>query len=390
MTKEIKKIALFSAYYPPHLGGVELFTKNLSEALGRKGVKVTVITSSSKDAKTDIDAGSKPCVVALPSLSIMGDRFPLILPSPHFFALRKQIEKEQFDGIVVNTRYYPISLLGCREAAKHGTSAVLIDHSSGPISSENNPLGTLMRQYESAMTKIIARQNPRFCSVSQRGLQWLQSINLPVSTVIPNSIDAEKYRHLSSEKNWRMALDLDEGTFLVTYAGRLIPEKGLPKLLQAMDEVNKSNKKIVLAIAGDGPLVADLQKNSSPHIRYVERLNQSDLSALLGASDCFCFPTEYPEGLPTVLLEAAAQNCAIIVSDCAGAREIIKDSSMGIVLTDVSSKAIADSILKLASDRVETRSMGLKVREHVERTFSWDATADKLLRFISASLNESF
>lgn len=379
----IRNIAIFSAYYPPHLGGVELFTKNLAESLIRRGIKVTIITSSSLSCASapSFDQKTGPQIITVPSISIMGDRFPIIIPSRRFFALKTLIDNTAFDGIVVNTRYYPISLLGCKEASRRKMAPVLIDHSSGPISSEKTPLGTLMRLYEKGMTRVIETCQPKFCSVSKRGLKWLETLRLPTSKVIPNSINAEVYRQLSSNKNWREALGLNDDSFMVTYAGRLIPEKGLPKLIEAIKGMDQSN--VVLVVAGDGPLAANLAECDLHHIRYVGKLSQSDLSALLACTDCFCLPTEYPEGLPTVLLEAAAQECAIVVSDCAGAREVVENASMGTVLPVVSAEAISKAINALVLNRSMAKEQALNAKKHIEETFSWEKTSSKLIEVIN-------
>ena len=385
MPKEIKKIVIFSAYYPPHIGGVERFTQNIADALIRKGIGVTVVTSSTSSEDYEVESvdSNGVHVLRLPSFSIFNDRFSLLLPSAQLFRLKQHLKEEDFDGYVVNTRYYPLCLVGCRLSEQNGKKPVLIDHSSGPISSEKGLFGSVMRFYERRITSKISKTQPFFCSVSLRGLEWLQRMGLDAHHVIPNSIDAKQYRLISSGRDWRSELCLQPSTFLITYAGRLIPEKGLPKLLGALESIRQFNDDIVLVIAGNGPLSSELMSCSNPHIKYVGTLNQNDLSALLAQTDCFCLPTEYPEGLPTVLLEAAAQCCAIVVSDCAGASEVVANDSMGIILPQATSSAIAQAISNCIADRTKTRAMGQNVRKHILSAFSWNHTADKLLAIIS-------
>lgn len=100
----------------------------------------------------------------------MGDRFPLMIPSKATFKQIKELTEAPFDGIVINTRYYPICLLGCRIVRVHNLRPVLIDHSSGPISNEKSPLGFAMRTYETINNRLIKSKRPIGCSVSERGL----------------------------------------------------------------------------------------------------------------------------------------------------------------------------------------------------------------------------
>ena len=381
---KVIRLAIFSAYYPPHLGGVELFTKNMADALVWKGVDVTIVTSElSEVVSDDLDEPeSNPRIVYLPSVSIMGERFPIIVPSRAFYSARNTLREKDFDGIVVNTRYYPISLFGCLEAKKRGIAPVLIDHSSGYINSDSSLIGMITRLYERVMTNQITNAHALFCSVSSKGLKWLHDLNLQASAIIPNSIDVAEYRSISSNRDWRHELQIEPSAFLVTYAGRLISEKGIPKLLDAMNELGDRHPNIVLAIAGAGPLEKEIENTCNSNIKYLGRLSQADLSSLLHESDCFCLPSEYPEGLPTVLLEAAAQECAIVVSDCAGARDVVSDSSMGLILDEVTKTSIAGALIKCSNDRELSSEMGKSVRANVENSFSWDVSADSLLALI--------
>ena len=165
----------------------------------------------------------------------------------------------------------------------------------------------------------------------------------------------------------------------------MIPEKGLPKLLGAVSSLNAAGACVHLAVAGSGPLEDRLFENHKTWLHYMGRLSKQELSGLLRDSDCFCLPTEYPEGLPTVLLEAAAQHCAIVVSDCAGAREVVPSKEYGTVLSVVSEDEIAKAILAYRNDCGATTTCGDNAALYIEHCFSWVATAKKLFNILDAS-----
>ena len=379
----LNHIAIFSAYYPPHLGGVEQFTHNLATELTTQNIKVTVVTPSTKGLFRISDG--EVTVIGIPSKSIMGDRFPLMIPSKATFKQIKELTEAPFDGIVINTRYYPICLLGCCIARVHNLRPVLIDHSSGPFSNEKSPLGFAMRTYETINNRLIKSKRPIGCSVSERGLSWLKSIGFDARTVIPNSIDCTEYRASAKSNSYKELLSLTDSDFLVTYAGRLIPEKGLPKLLGAVSSLNAAGACVHLAVAGSGPLEGKLLEAHETWLHYMGRLSKQELSGLLRDSDCFCLPTEYSEGLPTVLLEAAAQHCAIVISNCAGAREVVPSKEYGTVLNVVSEDEIAKAVLVYCNDRGATTTCGDNVALHIKHGFSWAATANKLIKILDAS-----
>lgn len=374
-------ILIFSAYYPPHLGGVELYTLHLSEALREMGFKTTVVTSGFANEDQDLDESTN--VIRVPSVSIVNDRFPIILPGRKLKAVYNSLLRSNTSHIVINTRYYPLTLMGLALAKKLGIRPLIIDHSSGPISSEASMLGTLLRLYENISNFLIRRYSPCMCSVSARGAAWSSSIGFNTLGVIHNSINADEFREAASPRDWRRELGCTSKTLLVTFAGRLIKEKGVLETIEATEALKQRGLDIKLVIAGGGQLESQISDMQSSSVRYVGALDRSDLSALLRDSNCFCLPTTYPEGLPTILLEAAAQENAIVVSDCAGAREVIPNESFGIVLDDTGSESVKEALLRVYDDPTLSQQLGAAVRNHIDGNFTWDVAAQSLIAVLS-------
>lgn len=374
-------ILIFSAYYPPHLGGVELYTLHLSEALREMGFKTTVVTSGFANEDQDLDESTN--VIRVPSVSIVNDRFPIILPGRKLKAVYNSLLRSNTSHIVINTRYYPLTLMGLALAKKLGIRPLIIDHSSGPISSEASMLGTLLRLYENISNFRIRRYSPCMCSVSARGAAWSSSIGFNTLGVIHNSINADEFREAASPRDWRRELGCTSKTLLVTFAGRLIKEKGVLETIEATEALKQRGLDIKLVIAGGGQLESQISDMQSSSVRYVGALDRSDLSALLRDSNCFCLPTTYPEGLPTILLEAAAQENAIVVSDCAGAREVIPNESFGIVLDDTGSESVTEALLRVYDDPTLSQQLGAAVRNHIDGNFTWDVAAQSLIAVLS-------
>lgn len=376
-----ERILIFSAYYPPHLGGVELYTLHLSEALREMGFKTTVVTSGFANEDQDLDESTN--VIRVPSVSIVNDRFPIILPGRKLKAVYNSLLRSNASHIVINTRYYSLTLMGLALAKKLGIRPLIIDHSSGPISSEASMLGTLLRLYENISNFLIRRYSPCMCSVSARGAAWSSSIGFNTLGVIHNSINADEFREAASLRDWRRELGCTSKTLLVAFAGRLIKEKGVLETIEATEALKQRGLDIKLAIAGGGQLESQISDMQSSSVRYVGALDRSDLSALLRDSNCFCLPTTYPEGLPTILLEAAAQENAIVVSDCAGAREVIPNESFGIVLDDTGSESVMEALLRIYDDPTLSQQLGAAVRNHIDGNFTWDVAAQSLIAVLS-------
>ena len=370
-----KHIVLFSAFYPPHMGGVERYSECLAEELSQKGYKVTVVTSSLKCNQTKNDNVQ---IVYIPSITLLDDRMPVISPKALVSHNLRKLAKREITAVLIQTRYYPLSILGCAFARKLGLTPIVIDHSSGYLSNDRSLLGLLIRCYEKACTYVMLRYQPKFASVSLRSSQWLSSINLHVDCIVPNAINIGDYVSGASDVSWREILSCPDDLLIIS-AGRLIEEKGMLKLIEVAKRFQDESLQAHVVVAGEGPLEKQLTNLSCSHFSFVGKLDQQDLSALLRDADIFCLPTDYPEGLPTVLLEAAAQHCAIIVSNTGGAQEIVPNRNHGIILSSTAVDSIYAAIHSLYSDRDRLKLLKDSSYQNVKESYSWSATADKII-----------
>jgi glycosyltransferase involved in cell wall biosynthesis len=90
-------------------------------------------------------------------------------------------------------------------------------------------------------------------------------------------------------------------------------------------------------------------------------------------ADIFVFPTLYPEGFPTVILEAAMQKCAIISTDRGGIKELITDNDIGVILKNDASD-LTEKLENLLKDPEKIRKYGEKAFKKTNEKFTWDRT----------------
>jgi glycosyltransferase involved in cell wall biosynthesis len=110
----------------------------------------------------------------------------------------------------------------------------------------------------------------------------------------------------------------------IVYAGKYSNSKGVPWLLEALRRLRAANRHIELHIAGSGSGAEAEQ--ISKQIAAMEgvtvhgRLDQRELANLLRTAAVFVLPSFY-EGVPLVLVEAAACGCRVVATDLPGVRE---------------------------------------------------------------------
>lgn len=369
-----KNLAIFSAQYPPHMGGIENFTRNLARALANRGNAVTVVTNDTNSIGIGWDCEDNFDVLRLPCVPLVDGRLPLPKPSAVRRELLKELDAREFDGVLVNARFYPHSLLGMKTARAKGLAPLVLDHGSAYLSFSNPVLDPCVRAYEHAMTALGKRYKPRYLGISRKSVEWLRAFGIGAEGVISNSIDAAEFRECASKRDFRAELELDEGDFLVAFVGRFIPEKGISAIIEASRTSELLNRRVVFALAGDGPLADEVKAAEGLSLRWMGRLGKDDVSALLQQSDALCLPSR-SEGFSTTLLEAGACGCPAVVTDIGGARELIPDEHYGTIIDSMDAAHITSAFVKLADNRELLSEQSENCMNFVEKNYSWDVTA---------------
>jgi glycosyltransferase involved in cell wall biosynthesis len=106
--------------------------------------------------------------------------------------------------------------------------------------------------------------------------------------------------------------------------------------------------------------------------------HQNDMRKVLSQSNIVCLPS-LREGVPKVLIEAAACGRAIVTTDAPGCREIVREGENGLLVPVRDSKALADA-LKLLIESAPLRAlMAAKGREIAVAEFSVERVVDETL-----------
>ena len=368
---------IFSASYPPHMGGVETFTKNAALGLAAKGHDVCVVTNDTNNCGAGFSAEDGFDVLRLPCFPLVNGRLPIPKKNAEWRSLVKELGRRHVDGVLVNARFYPHTLLGVRLAKQWGVTPVVLDHGSAYLSFSNPVLDPIVRLYEHAITARVKSCDPVFYGISAKSVEWLKTFGIEACGVIPNAIDARDYVARASGRDFRSELALSQDAFVVAFVGRLIPEKGIPALVEASNSPEIGNRGIVFVIAGEGPLKDQVKAAEGPTLRYVGRLGQADVAALLKQSNLLCLPSR-SEGFSTTLLEAAACGCPALVTDVGGARELIPDESYGTILPSMSGEDVLDSVAALRNNPQVLAGQSENCLRIADRNFSWESTASKL------------
>ncbi|MDV6304443.1 glycosyltransferase family 4 protein [Rhodococcus cerastii] len=159
-------------------------------------------------------------------------------------------------------------------------------------------------------------------------------------TVLPNFGPAPTKSRLKN---------LPEPSFI--YAGRLVAEKGVRDLLENWPA------DVVLHIYGSGDLVEYVENVASRKANvyfHGAQPRETVLNALISAT-ALVLPSQWPEGIPTIALEALGSGTPVMVSATVSAAETIIADGAGVILDFTSPASLLSAIRKVSESGLEMR-----------------------------------
>lgn len=171
---------------------------------------------------------------------------------------------------------------------------------------------------------------------------------------------------------------------LITWVGRLVPEKGLVYLVKAMKKVLKEHCNAKLVLIGEGPSKRKLMKLVSElglddKVTFIGSIGRIEVARCLSRSSVFAFPS-LKEGMPMALLEAMASSNAIVASDIPGIDEIIRNDHNGVLFSLGNTDELASALLMLLANRKFREKLAHNARKTVQKRYSWSSVLTKLER----------
>ncbi len=167
---------------------------------------------------------------------------------------------------------------------------------------------------------------------------------------------------------------LPEGIPVVVLAARLLADKGVREFVRAADMLKRIGCEARFVLVGQvdpGNLASLRQDELDAWVRdgTVECWGQrTDMPQVLAQARLVVLPS-YREGMPKVLLEAAACARAVVTTDVPGCRDAIVPGVTGVLVPVRNASALADAMSTMLLDAQRCQAMGAAGRALAERTF---------------------
>jgi glycosyltransferase involved in cell wall biosynthesis len=349
------KILILSKFFHPSLGGSETNAEILAREFTQLGHTVKVITQT---LGNDLD--------------VNGLVFPfevIRVPNPiQLIGLVRWCDVYLHNGISLRG-LWPLLLFRRPWVIRHQVWLRSMNGSINRIGGDSGSLIVRIKHWCSQFAVSIAISK----SISDR-------LECP-STIIPNP-----YRdHL-----FRILLDVQKTQELV-FLGRLVSEKGVELLLQALAMLANSGLRPKLTIIGDGPEKSKLEIKSeelrvNPQVVFVGSKVGEELVDILNRHQIMVIPSLYDEPFGVVALEGIACGCVVVGSEGGGLKDAI--ASCGVTFPNGDVHALTETLQDLLQNPEKLAYYRANAPDHLVR-HQKTAIAKSYLEVIEMAINHN-
>ncbi|NLA11343.1 MAG: glycosyltransferase family 4 protein [Firmicutes bacterium] len=374
------RILALSWEYPPRVvGGIAHVVSELSRALVQEGNEVEVITA----LEEALPETEKKNGVSVHRVAPYHGR-PL-----NFFAWVHQLNlamleqgvrlcrKKRFD--LVHAHDWLVAYAG--RGLKHIFQIPLVASVHATEFGRNHGLHNDEQRYIGEVEWSLTYEAWRVICNSRYMRSEIEGVfNLPPDkiSIIPNGIRPEAFQVPAPDPAVRRRFAGPEEKILF-FIGRLVREKGVQVLLQALPKIGERIPHVRLIVAGQGPYAEELHRQAlhlgiDHRVTFAGYIDEETRNQLYAHADLAIFPSLYePFGL--VALEAMAAQTPVVVSDTGGFAETVQHGVNGIRVAVENDFELAEQICALLQHPEGARRLAQRALQDVEKNFSWFSIA---------------
>jgi spore coat protein SA len=165
----------------------------------------------------------------------------------------------------------------------------------------------------------------------------------------------------------------------VLFVGRIVPDKGVHILLEAMRLLQNRGVPLQAVIVGGSGFggsaptayVTSLQQSAPANVRFEPYCSGSALGDKFRSADIFCAPSTWAEPLGLVVLEAMATGLPVVATSSGGIPEMFSEGG-GLLVERNSAPALAEALARLATDDGLRKQLSREAYASFQRNFTWE------------------
>ncbi|MCB0208431.1 MAG: glycosyltransferase [Anaerolineae bacterium] len=408
----MKRIAMISIHTGPlatlggkETGGMNVYIRDLSRALSRKGIDVDVYTRSQDPTIAPIDTrlaerGRVFYVKAGPEKPYNKNDI--------YHHIDEFVENVLAQGQTYDIIYSHYWLSGIAAGAlRHywHIPYVQMFHTLAELKNRvaQSPAERDTLQRLNCEGEIMRSANRVIAAtpLDRNHMMWAYGAPSDKIEIVPPGVDLERFKPIDRQEA-KARIDVPAHHKMILFVGRMQPLKGIDTILRALAIAKQREPElfedVCLSIVGGDPNQdSELEMREFERLKELrESLNIGDLVTFLGAKDqdklvyyytaaeMVLMPSHY-ESFGMVAIEAMACGTPVIASDVGGLSFSIEDGFNGFLVPGRDARALAGKIILLLKHGILRDQLGDQARQWVQR-YSWDNIADELLAIFEQTL----
>ncbi len=198
---------------------------------------------------------------------------------------------------------------------------------------------------------------------------------------IPNGVHRPEKRNADIITN---EYSLVGGDYIL-FLGRLVPEKGIDRLIEAYKNVVTDKKLVIAGGVSDTDEYAQKLKEiagGDSRIIFTGFVSGRKLEELFSCAYVYCLPSEL-EGMPLSLLEALSYGCCCLTSDIPQCTEVVEDKAA--VYKRSEPNALRNALQRLCDDPDEVNRYRSQAADFICAKYNWDDVVRRTLELYKGS-----
>src|SRR5512133_2182604 len=342
------------------VNGVATTIRKMTAAGAAAGKELVVVASRSNLQLSDIPIKNFPPIgeFELPEYELQKLSFPPVLQMLDY------IQRERFTEIIISTPG-PVGLTALLAAKMLNLQTSGIYHTDFPqyirILTEDSFLESVAWGY---MHWFYGQLDTVFVNSEEYRQSWIKRGFDPAKLkILPRGLDTELYHPARREPAFWEKFGAPNAQVRLLYVGRISREKDLDVLADAYRRLRDDGLPVQLFVVGHGPYSEALAR-SVPEAVFTGYLRGKELATAYASADIFVFPST-TDTFGNVILEAQACGVPVIVSDSGGPKELVEDSTNGLITRSRDVDDFMRAIRSLATDAALRERMGDAARKSV-------------------------
>lgn len=314
--------------------------------------------------------------------------FPIFFNPRYIFKIVGNIVKER--PHFIHAHDLPMVPLALLMKLLFGTPVVYDMHENYPealkVFEKKGLINLIFKNYWLArlLDRFCIKYSDKIITVVEENKERLLrlGVNSEKVKVVSNTVDLSTFGHKKIDEQ---IAEMYSNKFVVIYAGRVNPERGLETPILSIDLIKDKMPEILLVILGNGPAVNYLtklakEKKVENFIRFIPWVGHEKVNSYLSfASVCIiAWPNNNFTNttIPHKLFEYMSQSKPVLVSDAEPLKRVVTETKSGRIFRSNDPASFAEEIIKFKDDKINYGENG---KNAVLRQYNWQNDKRNLL-----------